>query len=324
MPQPRGLLGLLGLLACAPLLLADWPSFRGNPLQDGVAQSQLPEQLVELWRVTKKDSFESTAAIVGPHVIVGCLDNSVYCFRLADGQEVWAASTGGTNGIKASPAVVAGRVFVGDQDGVFHCLSAETGKKIWSQTTEGEITSSAVVVGDRVLVGSYDEHLYCFQAADGKLLWKVKTDGPINCSPAVVEGRTFVAGCDSTLRIIEVATGKELGQVDLKGQAGASPAIAGDLLFVGNMDRTFLAIDRRQGGGTRGCMNPLDHSRSTPGGLWAPTWSWGAGATAASMPSTARPVWNAGPFKLGSGWKARRSSWVSAFTAAPATGRSMG
>src|SRR5579862_1696133 len=43
---------------------ADWPVFRGNALQTGVASSELPEKLEILWKF-EAGEFEGTAAIAG-------------------------------------------------------------------------------------------------------------------------------------------------------------------------------------------------------------------------------------------------------------------
>ena len=43
---------------------ADWPLFRGDPLQTGVARTTLPDKLEVRWKVNLKKGIESTAAIV--------------------------------------------------------------------------------------------------------------------------------------------------------------------------------------------------------------------------------------------------------------------
>jgi hypothetical protein len=43
----------------------DWPVFRGDALQTGVAASSLPDNLEILWKSQTKDSIEGAPAIVG-------------------------------------------------------------------------------------------------------------------------------------------------------------------------------------------------------------------------------------------------------------------
>ncbi len=222
---------------------ADWPVFRGDALQNGVANSSLPDPLDIRWKFKAKDGIESTAAIVGGTVYIGSLDEHLYALDLATGKEKWKYKAGP---IKAAASVREGAVYVGDSDGLFHCVDAATGKKRWTFETESEIVSGANFTGERVLFGSYDETLYCL-SKEGKALWRFKTQGPVNGSPAVVGNRTFVAGCDSALHVLDTAKGTELTSVDLGSQSGATAAVAGDQLYVGTMGNQMLAIDWNKG-----------------------------------------------------------------------------
>ncbi len=216
-----------------------WRYVRGNPLQTGVATSDLPKKLEILWRFQAKDAFEGGAAIADGVVYIGNFDQNLYALNLSDGKVKWKYSAGP---MKATPSVFKDRVFVGDEDGIFHAVSVDQGRKIWTFETRGEITSTANFFKDKIIFGSYDSTLYCLDE-DGKKLWDVVTEGPVNGSPAVVGDKTFVAGCDSALHIIDINTGKESGKVDLGGQAAATAAILGDYLYVGTMTDQVQAID---------------------------------------------------------------------------------
>jgi outer membrane protein assembly factor BamB len=222
---------------------ADWPLFRGNALQNGIAASPLPDTLSVRWKLQVKDGIEGTAAIVKDTVYFGAFDQFLYAVSLADGKEKWKYKGGP---FKAPPSVYDGAVYVGDEDGMFHCVDAATGKKRWTFETEGEITSGANFAGEQVLFGSHDATLYCLNRKDGTIAWKFKTQGPVNGSPVIAGGYTFVAGCDSSLHIIDIKNGKELVQIDLDGQAGATAAVEGDGAYVGTMTNEFKAIDLRK------------------------------------------------------------------------------
>src|SRR5437588_7011085 len=96
----------------------DWPTFRGNALQTGVAASSLPDQLDVRWKFKAKDSVEGTAAIVGGIVYIGSFDEHLYALDLATGQEKWNYKAGP---IKAPVGVRGPDIYVGDADGIFHC-----------------------------------------------------------------------------------------------------------------------------------------------------------------------------------------------------------
>jgi outer membrane protein assembly factor BamB len=219
---------------------ADWPLFRGTPLQTGLATTTLPDTLEIRWTFQAKEGIEGAAAIVGDTVYVGALDEHLYALKLADGSLKWKYKGGP---FKAAPSVHSGAVYIGDEDGLFHCVDAKTGVKRWTFDTGSEISSGSNFSGDNVLFGSGDEHLHCL-AKDGKEIWKFKVPGgPVLASPAVVGDRTFVSGCDSTLHVIDVRNGKELAAVNIDGQTGSSSAVVGDRLYVGTMNNQFLAID---------------------------------------------------------------------------------
>ena len=222
---------------------SDWPLFRGDPLQTGVAKTTLPAKLEVRWKVDLKKGIESTAAIVKDTVYVGCYDDHLHAYDLATGKLKWKTKLGA---IKAPPSYHQGKIFVGDEEGMFYCVDAKTGKKIWNFETSGEITGGANFAEDKVVFGSHDSTLYCLSIKSGEVLWKVKTEGPVNGSAIVADGKTFVAGCDSHLHIIELTKGKTLAKIELSGQAAATAAIFGDKLYVGNMNNEFQGIDLKK------------------------------------------------------------------------------
>jgi outer membrane protein assembly factor BamB len=223
----------------------EWPVFRGNPLQTGVASSPLPDKLETCWSFATKDAIEGTAAIAQGTVFIGSLDEHLYAIDLATGREKWKFKAGP---IKAPAAYKDGAVYAGNQDGMFYCVDAATGQPRWKYEAGAEITSGANFNGDKILFGSGDENLYCL-SSKGQLIWKFKVaGGPVLGTPAVTGDRTFVSGCDSSLHFLDVNTGKELAEaVNLDGQTGASGAVAGDFFYVGTMTNQVLAINWKKG-----------------------------------------------------------------------------
>jgi outer membrane protein assembly factor BamB len=247
---------LLGAFAAAAMQVgADWPVFRGNPRQTGVATTPLPDNLAVLWKFEVKkpengsgdNAFEGTAAIADGVVFVGCQDEHVYAVNLADGKLKWKYKASAP--IKVGAAWNGGLVYIGDEDGKFHCIDAATGAKRWIFDTDAEITSAANFDGDRVLFGAGDSLLYCLDKdKGGQPLWTFKVPGgPVMGTPAIIDSKTFVAGCDSMLHVIDTKTGKELNGVELEGQVAATPALVGDVLYVGTMTNQIQAIDWKAG-----------------------------------------------------------------------------
>jgi outer membrane protein assembly factor BamB len=233
-----------GWVAASP---ADWPVFRGNALQNGVATSTLPDHLEILWRFEIPSAFEGTAAIADGVVFVGGQDEHVYAVNLATGKQKWKYKAGAP--LKVGAAYSGGLVFIGDEDGKFHCLDAKTGEKRWMFDTDSEITSAASFDGNSVLFGAGDNLLYCLdKAKGGPPLWTFKVPGgPVMGTPGIIDSKTFIAGCDNTLHVIDTKNGKELNSVELDGQVAATAALAGDNLFIGTMTNQIQAIDWKAG-----------------------------------------------------------------------------
>lgn len=243
----------LGLAVLLPLCLVvsrvagadddSWPMFRGNSLSTGVARTELPQELVELWKFeVPNGSFESTAAIVDGVVYLGDFNGNLLALDLQTGEKKWETPLG--IGFASSPSVHDGFVYIGDLDGKFYCLDRDGNKK-WEYAAELEIDSCANFYQDKVLFGSQDSNLYCLNRKSGELVWKFAINDQIRCSPTIVENRAFVAGCDGQLHVVDIDQGKELGSVEI-AQTGVTPAVVGDRVFCGTQQGIFFAVDWKQ------------------------------------------------------------------------------
>jgi outer membrane protein assembly factor BamB len=234
------------LTFAAPAVAADWPVFRGDSAQNGVAREALPDKLAVRWQVrTGTDintaTIEGTAAVVGGVAFVGAFDDHLHAFDLGTGKEKWKLKTGA---IKTPVGVHNGCVYAGAVEGLLVCADATTGKAKWKINTEAEVSSGVNFSNDLVLFGTSDETLHAVAQADGKPRWTFQVaGGPVLGTPAVAGGKTFAAGCDSTLHVIDATTGKETGSVPLEGQTGASAAVSGGRLVIGTMTNDVIAVD---------------------------------------------------------------------------------
>ena len=229
---------------------SDWLSFRNGNSLHGVAGSDLPRDLKQLWSYETKDGIPGSPAISDGRVYCGILDGFVICLDLVTGKEIWKYRSIDdpdlkkfAPGFKAAPLVTEDSVCIGDEDGIFHCLDKKTGKRRWRFETFGEIVSSASRIDDRIIFGSYDNSLYCLELKTGKKIWSFATEGYVNCSPAIINGLTFVTGCDEQLRIVDVQTGKQVKKMPLETYLIASPAIMGDNLYVGTYASEVIAVN---------------------------------------------------------------------------------
>ncbi len=232
---------------------ASWATFRRTADLAGVASSPLPTKLKQKWKITSKDGFASTAAIVGDHVYIGALCGEMLCLERETGKTVWTYRTvdkveknSFAPGFQSSPAVTANGVYAGDEDGVFHAIDRMTGKKKWTYASNGQIVASANVVEDKLIFGSYDSSLYCLKETDGSEIWKFQTADRVNGSPAVSDKHTFVTGCDQHMRVINIENGQQIADMPLERFLIASPAVSGDMLYVGTHESEVIALNWRK------------------------------------------------------------------------------
>lgn len=238
---------VIGVLAMAPHAATqepvDWPVFRGNPLQTGVADRNLPADLKVRWTFKTGEAVTAAPVIAGDTAYIGGIDGKLYALDLATGRPRWiypAAS------FKATPAVRDGAVYIGDTFGVFHCVDAATGKKRWTLALDGPIAASANFAGERVLFGCDDHRVYCV-SAQGQVLWRYQTKEKIQSAAAVAGARVIVAGCDQCLHVIDLASGDKVACIPIGAHIGASPAVHGDHVYVGHMANQFVAVDWKKG-----------------------------------------------------------------------------
>jgi outer membrane protein assembly factor BamB len=218
----------------------DWPTFRGNQPQTGVARTVLPGKLKLLWDHDTESSYlKSTAAIVGDTAYIGTDEGHVIALNLENGERRWTYDTDDI--IEAAPGYNDGRVFVGDLYGVFHCVDAKTGELVWKHETDGKIISSANFHGENVLVGSWDYFLYCFDQATGEVRWTFENPAQVNCSPCIAGDIAAISGCDGALHLIDLKTGEEKMSLPLAGYVAASAAYRDGHYYVPSYEGEMVA-----------------------------------------------------------------------------------
>jgi outer membrane protein assembly factor BamB len=149
----------------------------------------------QVWKYDLDQEVDSSPAVSGGGVYVGCFDGSVHALDAATGAERWSYQTDG--GVWSSPAVSGGVVYVGSEDESLYALDASTGAKLWSRPTGGPIDSSPAVANGVVYVGSTNplgDDLYALDASTGAKLWGYKTGDSrgVESSPAVADGVVYV------------------------------------------------------------------------------------------------------------------------------------
>ena len=204
---------LVSVLA-APVVRADWPTYRYNSARSGVSPEQLKTPLHLQWVYSPKHApqpawpepgrelhriafdYAYQVAVADGLVYFGSsADHKVYAVDLSTGQERWHFFTDAP--VRFAPAVEGERVFVASDDGWLYCLSATDGKLLWrfygglrderllgnEQIISRWPLRSGVAVEDGIVYftagmwPSEGVYVYALRAADGTVIWKNDTSG---------------------------------------------------------------------------------------------------------------------------------------------------
>lgn len=94
--------------------------------------------------------------IMSDRFYIAALNGELFCLAMADGSEIWHASTGQET-YENSPVTANGKVYIGGITGRVFCLDAATGHKVWDYSTgNGYLFASPTVWHDLVIAPSTD------------------------------------------------------------------------------------------------------------------------------------------------------------------------
>lgn len=231
---------------------AEWPLFRGDPGQRGIAAGSLPDELGVLWSFDVGAAITSSPVISGGRVYFGADDYKLHALDFASGEELWAFET--EDIIEAPPLVVSGSVYIGSSDFSLYAVDAESGVLRWKQETDDRILGGANRVQGPagqswIVVGSYDTQLYCFDALSGERQWTYKTDNYVNGTPAVFDNQIVFGGCDAVLHVVDARTGEASEKIEIGDSChiAGSVALADGKAYFGHYGNAFVRVDLLSG-----------------------------------------------------------------------------
>jgi len=252
---------LLGLTLISPPVAAgdspgaqraNWPMFRGDVAQTGVAHGTLGDRFELAWTFKTEGAITSSPVVVDGTVFFGSDDGFLYAVDLETGAKRWAFKT---DDIIEAPALVHDDlVYIGSSDFFFYAVSRQTGEVAWKYETNDKVLGGASWVPrdgqeDVIVVGSYDASVYGFGAKSGELLWKYTTDNYVNGTPAIWNDRIIFGGCDSALHTVSAVTGEGSSKVELCPEChiAGSVGVRDGRAYFGHYGNAFVCIDLETG-----------------------------------------------------------------------------
>jgi len=179
-------------------LSQDWPTFRHDPMRTGSVDTNVPDDLAQLWSV-RAGGKASPPIVVSDRVYASLVDeHHVVCLAAKDGRKLWEFAAGGR--IDSPPTYHNGTVLFGSADGWVYCLRTSDGQLVWRfragpeerlMCAFGQLESAWPVHGS-VLVqngvvyfaaGRSSQldggiHLYGLDAVTGEIRHQTKLEGP--------------------------------------------------------------------------------------------------------------------------------------------------
>ncbi len=248
---------VLGLVCCAVVAGAAWPTYHGNAGLTGVSVEALPETLELLWRFSVGGAVYDTPVSDGARIFFSGKKGKIVALDLK-GSKVWEKRFTRMNDAVATvpvrfeaPLVCGGGlVFAGSTRGTLYALDAKTGEVRWRYEMDGRIVGSPNFVGVGVIVLDQGEGaLHCVDVATGKLLWK--TEGVERCdgAPGVGNGKIVFGSCLAALHVFS-DKGRHLKDIEVgddDGQIAGGVAVDGNLAFAGLRSGSLVCTDLEAG-----------------------------------------------------------------------------
>jgi len=193
-------------------------------------------------------ALDSTPAVWGGMVLIGCDDGTFYAFDSGQQGRSWTCP--GLGDFDASPIVSRGVVYTVTAHGMAYALDAFTGAIKWMQPLSSATTFEAtpVVVSDPVT----KEELVWFSGNDGQvrvlskagvLVGSITVGGHIRSTPAV-SADIIAFGTDDGFLHIRDAGRREIFpyRAEDHSRIETSPAIANAMIYFGSTNGTFYAL----------------------------------------------------------------------------------
>jgi len=107
----------------------DWPAFRHDSMRTGSVNTEVPDDMVQLWRTTIGTRVSSPIIVAGRVFASLVNEHHVVCLDQEDGNKLWEFAAGGR--IDSPPTYFEGTVIFGSADGWVYCLRATDGQLVW-------------------------------------------------------------------------------------------------------------------------------------------------------------------------------------------------
>jgi outer membrane protein assembly factor BamB len=219
-----------------------------------------------LWKKLNRNPFNSQIKIYKDKVYAADLSNTLICFSLKNGKQLWKFNSENTfikSDQRISIAVKDNIVFFNNSIGDITALDANNGVLIWQTPTQNtliyenafSLKTSDIVISDENLIFSNNKNeLYSISIKNGVINWKQNISS--NVRPVIIENFIFSVSTEGYLYVIDKITGNIVKITDLfvffkkKSRNKIFPVgfvIGKKELFLTTSNGRLLTVDFRSG-----------------------------------------------------------------------------
>lgn len=221
-----------GVTPPAPVSLEDglsWHTYHGDATLAGVADTEVAEPPVLLWRFDAGAPIDNTPVVQGGVILVANKSGELFGIDLA-GRKIWSRKLGEER-FDAPLACFGGLVLAGSAAGTLYGIDQLTGEERWRADIGGPILGTPNAAPGEHGLNAYviaqdDGVIHCFELATGRRLWQAAGVDRCDGSPSVDDGVVVFGSCAAALHLFSAVDGGFLMDVPLDDDSQVAGGVA--------------------------------------------------------------------------------------------------
>jgi outer membrane protein assembly factor BamB len=179
--------------------------------------------------------------VLSGRIIVGSLDNVIYCIDSKDGNVRWTFNTRNENW--TIPLMVDSLCIIGSNDSCLYGLNAVSGKEAWRRNIFGTVSVVCRFAAEEIYTSTLSGNVCFINPANGTVRLKKKFDfGDMRCVP-LVDGQRFFVGSgwpDNSLYEVSLSSVKVIRSWKFKGPVYGTPVKYEKCILINVNERTGI------------------------------------------------------------------------------------
>ena len=219
-----------------------------------------------IWSKNNSAPFNSQIKIFKDKFFIIDFDNTLRCFSLKNGNELWNVKTQNSlirSQKKLSMVIVDNVIFFNNSNGDISSVNLNNGELLWQFPTQNSLvyesafsleTSEIVTDGKALYFSNNKNQFYSIDLSTGSLNWKTKVNS--NLKPSVIENIIFTVSIEGYLILIDRKNGNIIRITDVfdyfktkkRNQIKPTGFIVGlDSIYLSTDNGRLLVVDNSSG-----------------------------------------------------------------------------